>query len=159
MLVQIPPYKYHTRSLHVVGASVVIVDGGTGVGSTVISSAVVGTSVTTSGGVGSAVKISGVVGSAVITLVGTSVTNSGEVGSAVIISAGVGSIVVTFVVGGVVSSIDDGWGVSLEQTSMYSHSPPSPNISLQHSARLSKKVKSSTALAGMSYPFVHWNVC
>lgn len=157
MLVQIPPYKYHTRSLHVVGARVIIVEGGTGVGSTVISSAVVGTSVP--GGVGSAVKISGVVGSAVIILVGTSVTNSGEVGSAVIISAGVGSLVVTFFVGGVVSSIDDGWGVSLEQTSMYSHSPPSPDMLSQHSARLSKKEKSSTALAGMSYPFVHWNVC
>ena len=142
MLVQIPPYKYHTRSLHVVGARVISVEGGTGVGSTVISSAVVGTSVTTSGEVGSAVKISGVVGSAVIILVGTSVGNSGEVGSVVTISAGVGSSVVTFFVGGVVSSIDDGWGVSLEQTSMYSHSTPSPNMSSQHSARLSKKVKS-----------------
>lgn len=155
MLVHLPPNRYHTRSLHVVGARVRSVEGGTGVGSTVFIVAVVGTSVASSGEVGSAVNISAVVGSAVIALVGTCVTTSGEVGSPVSISTEVGSTVATFFVGGAVCSIDDGWGVSLEQTSLYSHSTPSPNMSSQHSARLSKNVKSSTALAGMSYPLVH----
>lgn len=214
ILVQIPPYKCHTRSLHVVGARVRIVEGGVGDGSIVFSSAVVGTRVTISGEVGSAVKSSAVVGSPVTVLVGASVTNSGKVGSAVIISAEVGTAVVAFVgtnvitsgevgsavitsakvgsvvvplvgtsvitsgavgaaviisaevgvavvtffVGDGVNSIDDGWGVSFEQTSLYSQSTPSPNMSVQHSVRLSKNVKSSTALAGISYPLVHWNV-
>ncbi len=191
ILVQKPPYKYHTRSEHVVGVEDILVEGGEGVGFTVFSSPGVGANVTTSSELGRRVVIiSAVVGAAVaicfvgtcvtssnelgrrvviisagvgtavvICLVGTCVTSSGELGVTVlVISKVVGSAVVAFFVGGVVSSIDDGFRVStvsFEQTSTYSHSAPSPNMSSQHSARLSKNVKSSAALAGMSYPLVH----